>query len=191
MNFDTERDTVKELKALFSYLKQDIEKERKEALKARRNLKRCLAAQQFLQATAQAIQQKAHEKLAGVVSQCLQVVFDDPYTFEIDFQRKRGRTEADFKFSREGLKADPLSASGGGVVDVAAFSLRAACLILHRPRLRRLIVLDEPFKFVSADYRPHIRTMLIALAKDLGLQIILVTHIDEIQIDETGTTIQL
>ncbi len=71
---------------------------------------------------------------------------------------------------------DPLTASGGGVVDVAAFALRAACLMLHRPRLTKLLVLDEPFRFVSAEYQDNIRSMLEQLAQDLGLQIILVTH---------------
>lgn len=134
-------------------------------------------AQEILQLVAQAVQQQAHEKIATVVTTCLQAVFgDDAYEFRIEFERKRGRTEASLRFCRGGLELDPLTASGGGVVDVAAFALRVACLILHRPRLSKLIVLDEPFRFLSAEYQENVRTMLEELAQDLKLQIICVTH---------------
>ncbi len=113
---------------------------------------------------------------------------DEAYEFKILFERKRGRTEATLRFVRNGLEVDPLSASGGGIVDVAAFALRVACLMLHRPRLSKLVVLDEPFKFVSKEYRDNVRSMLEELAKDLGLQILLVTHIDEL---ETGKVIEV
>jgi len=137
---------------------------------------------------AQAVQQKAHEKISSVVSSCLTAVFNDPYEFKIQFERKRGKTEARLVFVRRGLEVDPLTASGGGVVDVAAFALRVACLVLHRPRLSRLVVLDEPFKFVSANYQDNVRAMLEELASDLGLQIIMVTHIETL---ETGKVISL
>jgi DNA repair exonuclease SbcCD ATPase subunit len=81
-----------------------------------------------------------------------------------------------------------LNSTGGGVVDVASFALRVACLILHRPRLSKVMVLDEPFKFVSAQYRDRVRTMLERLSQDLDMQIIMVSHIDEL---ETGKVIEL
>ena len=73
-----------------------------------------------------------------------------------------------------------MTASGGGVVDVAAFALRLSCIVLHKPVLRRIILLDEPFKFVSEQYRENIKTMLETLAKDFNVQFIMVTHIEEL-----------
>lgn len=90
-------------------------------------------------------------------------------------------------FIRDGQEIDPMSASGGGVIDVAAFALRLACLLLATPRPRRLLVLDEPFRFVSAKYRPKIRALLLQLSEELGVQIILVTHITELQIGTVHT----
>lgn len=110
------------------------------------------------------------------------------YEFQIKFERKRGRTEASLRFLRRGLDVDPLSASGGGMIDVAAFALRVACLMLHRPRLSRVVVIDEGFKFVSSQYRENVRSMLEGLAEDLGIQIVQVTHIEEL---ETGKVIEL
>jgi len=86
------------------------------------------------------------------------------------------------------VEVDPLSASGGGVVDVAAFALRLSCLCLSKPKRRHLLVLDEPFKFVSEEYRHRIRGMMEKLSEEMGVQIIMVTHIKEL---ETGKVIRL
>lgn len=145
-------------------------------------------AQKVVQLVAQTVQQKAHDRIAGVVSRCLEAVFDEPYEFKINFEQKRGRTEASLVFVREGLSVDPLTASGGGVVDVAAFALRLSCLLLARPPLRRTVVLDEPFRFVSEGYRPRVRQMLEQLSKELEVQFVVVTH-DEAY--KTGKVIEL
>ena len=65
-------------------------------------------------------------------------------------------------------------------VDVAALALRLACVVLARPPRRRLLVLDEPFRFVRGrENRARTRRMLTGLAGDLGFQIILCTDIPE------------
>jgi len=145
-------------------------------------------AQETLQLLAQGFQQQAHSKIAGVVSDCLSSVFDDPYEFHIVFDRKRGSTEARLRFTRRGLDVDPLTASGGGMVDVAAFALRVACLILSRPRLARVLVLDEPFRFVCAQYQDNVRTMLEQLSEEMGIQIIMISHNENLA---TGETVEL
>jgi DNA repair exonuclease SbcCD ATPase subunit len=139
-------------------------------------------AHALIQLVAQAVQQEAHQQIAGVVSQCLESVFDDPYEFQIGFDRKRGRTEAELLFVREDIKVDPLTGSGGGAVDVAAFALRLACLVLSRPAIRPLLVLDEPWKHLSTRYRPRLRVLVQKLAEDFGVQFVIVTHSDEFKI---------
>jgi len=177
IDFAFEDSYIHELSFRLNSLKESIKREEKELIKAENTLKRTQDAQEILQHLAQAVQQRAHKKISEVVSSCLSTVFeDDPYQFHIEFERKRGRTEAHLRFLRGDLNVDPLTASGGGVVDVAAFALRIACLVLHRPRLSKVVVMDEPFKFVSAHYQDNVRSMLEQLSKDMGLQIIFVTH---------------
>jgi len=138
-------------------------------------------AQELLQHSAALIQQLAHQKIASIVSRCLSVIFDEPYEFKIDFERKRGRTEASLRFVRDGIAIDPVSACGGGVVDVAAFALRLASLLLTRPAKRRVLVMDEPFRFLSQEYRGRMRGLLESLADEMNVQFIMVTHIDELR----------
>ena len=138
-------------------------------------------AQELAQHVAQAIQQQAHEQIAGVVSRGLSAVFDEPYVFRIHFERKRGRTEARLVFEREGVEVDPMTASGGGVVDVASFALRLSCMVLNKPSLRRVEIMDEPFKFVSEEYRERVKVFLETLAQEMGIQFVMVTHINELK----------
>jgi DNA repair exonuclease SbcCD ATPase subunit len=139
-------------------------------------------AQTLAQNVAQSVQQRVHDRIARVVTQCLQSVFDEDYEFKIHFERKRGKTEARLVFQKEGREVDPLTASGGGLVDVAGFALRLACLSLTRPALRRLVVLDEPFKFVSREFRSRLSHLFHTLSEEMGFQFIMVTHISELEV---------
>lgn len=159
---------------------------RKQLEQARRHEEVCRTAQQIIQMLAQSVQQHIHSQLASVVSSCLSAVFNRPYTFRLQFLQRRGRTEATLEFDRDGLVLDPMTAAGGGAVDVAAFALRVACLMLASPT--RVIVLDEPFRFVSSQYRENVRLMLEELSEQFGLQIVMVTHIDELV---TGRVVRL
>lgn len=177
MDWQKERNKVNELRAHFDHVDRSLLKEQSAFQETEQELAHIAQAQEILQHLAQQVQQKAHSQITDIVSSCLRLVFgDNAYQFKIEFDRKRGRTEAVLKFTRNGQEFKPLLASGGGTVDVAAFALRVSCLMLHRPRLRRLLVLDESFHHVSADYQANVCSMLEGLADKLGLQIIMVTH---------------
>jgi len=128
------------------------------------------------------IEHQTHRKIAALVSFCLEAIFDEPYGFQIVFERKRGTTEARLVFLRDGHEIDPMTASGGGVLDVVSFALRLACLVLARPARRRILFLDEPFRFLSRNYLPRMVELLQTLADQQGVQILMVTHRPELQI---------
>ena len=168
---------------------QAVRRERQALQQAKQQAETVLAAQQLVQQVAEQVQAQAHRQIASVVARCLKAVFgEDSYGFRINFRRARGRTEARLCFVRDGCEFDPLDAAGGGVVDVAAFALRLACLVLVRPRRRQLLCLDEPFKHLSRDYRQAVRELLLALSKELGVQMILITHAAELAV---GKVIEL
>lgn len=147
-------------------------------------------AQFICQQVSQQVQTQAHQQIAKVVSRCLETVFDNPYKFNIVFEKNRGKTEAKLLFERDGFITDkPKSSCGGGVVDVAAFALQLACLILKKPAARKVMILDEPFKGVhSPVYRKNVKTLLKELSKDFGIQFIIATQVPEFKI---GKVIEL
>lgn len=155
---------------------------------ARAELLDCAEAQKIAQLVAQTVQQQAHERISAIVTRCLAAVFDKPYRFKIHFEQKRGRTEARLVFERNGVEFDPMTATGGGVIDVAAFALRLAALLLSKPALRRVLILDEAFGAVSEKYQERVCSMLEKLSAEMGVQIIQVTHETAF---ETGKIIRL
>lgn len=149
----------------------------------RQHISNVETAQKISQVVVEAVQKEAHQQISEVVSSCLEAVFEeDAYQFKIDFVQRRGKTEADLFLEREGLVVDPLKSAGGGVVDVVSFALRLACLLLRAPKVRSLLVLDEPFKMLSKEYVPLVGQLLLRLAKEHSVQIIMVTHNPQLQI---------
>mgnify|MGYP001617195506 CR=1 FL=1 len=164
-----------------SLVLSQIRAEKKALRRAEAKVGSALKAQQLVQEVAEAVQHKAHQRIAGVVTRCLRAVFgDEAYEFRIDFSKKRGKTEAKLLFVRDGHEIDPVDASGGGVIDVASTGLRLASLMLSQPKKRRLLVLDEPFRFVSVEYRPAITRLIVSLAREMKIQFVIVTHSKEL-----------
>lgn len=160
-----------------------VRDERKALKEAGANLQATLDAQALLQETAADVQNVVHKRIAGVVTRCLQAIWgDDAYAFKLEFKQARGRTEATIRLVRDGNEVDPLDGAGGGCCDVVSWGLRLAALMLARPKLRRLVCADEPFRHLDAGRRPAARAMLLALSKELGFQFIISTHSKEIAV---------
>lgn len=160
--------------------KKMLRSERAELKSLQSQQKKIDEAQQIMQTVAQSLQQKAHEQISKVVTQSLQTVFfDEDYGFKIRFEKKRGKTEAKLLLlNADNEVEDPLNEDSGGVLDVASFALRLSSLVLTKPKPRKVLILDEPFKNVSVEYQDNVRSMLETLAKDFEIQIIMVTHED-------------
>lgn len=147
-------------------------------------------ALKIAQDVAMAVQLKAHEKIAGVVTRCLKAVFPRPYEFQIKFETKRGKTDARMAFVRNGHEMSPQDGVGGSVLDVASFALRLACLCMQKPRRRKVVFIDEGFGGVSneEDNKERLRTLLEVISKELGFQIVQVTHDDGLK---AGTILRI
>lgn len=131
-------------------------------------------AQAFIQIVAQQTQEQLRFHIEDIVQLCLDTCFPDEYTFQILFEIKRGKTEARLCFVKDGHEIDPMDASGGGVIDLAAFALRIAAWSLGKSD--NTIILDEPFRFLSKDLQPRAGEIMKELATKLNIQFILVTH---------------
>lgn len=142
----------------------------------------------IVQETVSATQKMCYEHLGNMVTKCLSAVFHDPYTFRLKFEQNAGRTQVSFVFLRNDVELDPMSSTGGGVVDIASFALRIAALLMQKPSPRQVLILDEPFRFVSAEYREQVRELIEELASEIGIQFILVTHMEELQ---CGTVVKI
>lgn len=140
----------------------------------------CEEAQLIIQTVAELTQNQLVFHVSELVTLALASVFQDPYEFGMEFVLRRGRTECDLFFVRNKKRVDPLGASGGGAVDVAAFALQIALWSLGRPRYRNVLIIDEPLRFLSRHYSLKAGEMLKEISEKLGMQIITVTHLEDI-----------
>lgn len=171
------RQRLNALLADHTHALRQVREEKKALRDAKDHLATTAEAQRLVQEVAEAVQTQAHRQIASVVSRCLESVFeDDALPFRIVFERKRGKTEARLVFVRGDMEIDPTTADSGGMVDVAAFALRLACLALSRPQRRKIIVADEPFRFVNGrEFQERVGSMILTLAKEFGVQFIFVS----------------
>lgn len=137
-------------------------------------------AQLIIQTVAKQTQEKLQFHISNIVSLALVTIFDEPYEFKVNFVTKRNKTECELLFERNGKTINPLLASGGGVVDVTSFALRISLWTLQNPKSRNVFLLDEPFKCLSSNLLPKIKTLLEELKNRLNIQFIIVTHSKEL-----------
>lgn len=164
---------------------RQVDTEWQELAKAATAVQEITVAQQLVQEVAQHLQHRAHARIAAIVTRCLEHVFqEDAYSFSIRFDKKRGKTEAVLTLCKDGLVLDdPKNESGGGAIEVAAFGLRLACLLLTTPRRRPLLVLDEPFRCLNGEeYQSRVGALLVALATEMKVQMLIVTDDDWLKI---------
>jgi DNA repair exonuclease SbcCD ATPase subunit len=134
--------------------------------------------QLLIQETAQETQNKLKYHIEDLVQTALDSCWPGIYDFFVEFEIKRGKTEARMYLEKDGEEIDPMEGTGGGVVDITAFALRLVSWSLSRTA--PLLIMDEPMKWLSRDLRPLAGDMLRSLSEKLGLQIIMVTHDEEI-----------
>jgi DNA repair exonuclease SbcCD ATPase subunit len=142
----------------------------------RRSLLRHEKAREIIRTVGLKTQEQLQFHISDITSLALEAVFNDPYSLSVEFVQRRNKTECDLYFVRNGERLDPLSATGGGAVDVAAFALRIASWSMARPRTRNTIILDEPLRFLSVDLQERASLMIKELSDKLGLQFIIITH---------------
>lgn len=130
----------------------------------------------FFTVVAEEQRKQLEERVQSLVDYGVQAVFGPAYRFRVKSELRGKTVKTEFFLVEDGLELPLLEATGGGVGDVVSFLLRVVMLCLVRPVQRRLLVLDEPFKFVSKEYHHQVQTLLKELVEALDLQLIVVTH---------------
>jgi hypothetical protein len=131
-------------------------------------------ARAIIQKVAKATQAELEYYISELVTLAFASVFPNPYEFSVQFVEKRGKTECEMKFIRDGHTVNPMYASGGGPLDVACSTLQFTIWSLNKTR--PIIGLDEPFRFLSRDLQPKAAAMIKEISRKLKLQILMVTH---------------
>ena len=147
-------------------------------LELRKDLRRHEQARELIKEAGLKTQRQLQYHISDITSLALSSVFNNPYELIAEFVEKRNKTECELSFERDDERMDPIDASGGGAVDVAAFALRIASWSMKNPKGNNTIILDEPLKNLDETRQEKGSIMLKEISKKLGIQFIIVTHED-------------
>ena len=169
------RDVINKILTKKSILKENLESEKNEKKILVSDIKFQEEARAIFQRAAELTQSKLSVHLSDLVSLALKSVFEEPYKFLVRFISKRGNTECELLFvDDKGNEYQPLNSCGYGPADVASFALKVSYWALGN--YRPLLLIDEPFKHLSTNYKNKTSEMVKNLSTELGLQFIIITH---------------
>jgi len=172
---------INEYSGIKQKIKEDLFEVEEKISFERKEAKRIEDAQMILQQIARETQENIKFHIETIVSLAIATIFGDEYSFKMDFVERRNKTECDLYLTDStNTRIDPVDACGGGVVDVISFALRPALLNIKLGRKSFVLVLDESFKHLSADLSALASNLLKEISKKTGLQIILVTHNEQL-----------
>jgi DNA repair exonuclease SbcCD ATPase subunit len=146
------------------------------------DLDKCAKVFQYL---IESKKEEVKRKIESLVTQGLQTIFErDDYRFTINMEVKRNVMTATpivfSKFQGEDFGVDPMDGRGGGLCDVISFLLQIIVLLAFSSKFERILICDETFKHVSRQFLPNVAEFLTYLNEKTGIQMILVTHQNEL-----------
>ena len=115
-----------------------------------------------------------------LVTQALQSVFGEEYSFELDSRYFRGQPEMEMFVVENGVKYSPKHEKGGAIIDILSFSSRIVSLAIRDPMPEPVLLLDEPFRCIWKDMLPCIGQLMQDISDQLDLQILCITHEKEL-----------
>jgi chromosome segregation ATPase len=131
-------------------------------------------------ATVLAISQDMRQEIKSlfdrIVTVAVQSVFDESLEFYIKIDEEK--SEAIFLLRKDGEDHPILDFVGEGLVDVISFALRICVLLISRKP--KVVVLDEPFRFLDKARHPLASEMMKKLSLELKIQFLVVSHSPEL-----------
>ena len=168
-----------EIRVKRDLLKSSIDKKRADLSVLKVKNERQVKARWILTEVSQMTQKRFQTKVETLVTMAIRSVFDRPFEFHLEFERKRNRMECRpiIVETDKGIYDDPEYDLGGGILDIVSFAFRIVLWSLQKPHSRNIIILDEPMKnmgrLISLGGQ-----VLKEISYKLNLQLIIVTHDD-------------
>lgn len=171
---------IPRLEAAYLASKALVESNEKRLAAIRHELDVATKASVFLREACDRVRTQLYGQFEHLVNLGLQAVFGDDIVLRFVSADKARRIHEQPRIYRkigsEMIEVNLVDDDAGGLVDVVSFLLRLAMLVSVSPPPRKFLMLDEPFKHLSAEYCPLVADMMAQLSERLGIQILMTTH---------------
>ncbi len=134
-----------------------------------------IQARWILSEVTKATQEDFKNKVEKLTTIALKSVFNKNYEFKLLFESKRNKMEARPVILEDGKEFTPKDELGGSILNIISFMVQIVFIILEKPAKRKTMILDEPFHWLG-NLKEKAGRMLTEISKELGMQIIFVTH---------------
>ena len=106
----------------------------------------------------------------SLVTEALTSIFEKDIRFNIRLYSYRNEPAIDISVIEDNLEVDPQKSCGGGLNDVISFVIKI--IFIYLKRSSKIIILDEPLKFLSRDYIEQSSNFIHEISKRMNIQII-------------------
>lgn len=179
MNLEELKEYHNKLEGKRSHLQEELEEAEKSLTYWKKRYDKSLKARIVIQTAAKETQSMLEQRFSNIVTLALRSIpFPSNYEFLLEIVERRNKTEVDKWFVKNGEKLKPLKCSGGGACNIASIASLFAFWSLNPTQ--NSIFLDEPFRDLSINYQSDASEMLNMLTKELNLQIVMVSHNEDI-----------
>lgn len=158
-------------------LEQEKQEKKKKLYKIQRQIDKLIQARIVMVQVAKLTQENFKDHIESLVNLAVQSVFGERYTFQLQFA-EGGKPEASPIIMENNKPLDPKQEMGGSIIDIISFAFRVVLWSIESKRSRNIFILDEPFRFCG-DYIWQAGEILQKLSKELGFQVIIITHEQE------------
>lgn len=137
------------------------------------------AARELAMKASLVAQQQVKARFEKLATAALQWIYrDQDLSLKVELGQRGSNPTLNFLIKTGDIELDPLSSTGGGVVQVLALVLRLA--VLEALHVRGPLLLDEPLSQLSRNYQERAGEFLNQYSARTGRQILLVSHSPEI-----------
>ena len=167
-----------------TFLKDSLENKREkiqqDIKKINDDTKILLELKEFLLTVSANYRDQLCNLFASLVTEALSSIFERDIRFKIKLYSYRNEPAIDISVIENDLEIDPQKSCGGGLNDIISFVIKI--IFIHLKKSSKIIILDEPLKFLSRDYIEQSSNFIRDVSKRMNMQIILVSHKPDLEI---------
>ena len=178
---------IKHLKTLIdknTFIKDSLEEKQEKIQKDMNDINKetdsLLELKDFLMSVSANYRDQLCNLFTSLVTEALTSIFEKDIRFNIKLYSYRNEPAIDVSVIENNLEVDPQKSCGGGLNDIISFVIKI--IFIYLKKSSRIIILDEPLKFLSRDYIEQSSNFIRDISKRMNIQIILVSHKPDLEL---------